>query len=150
MAMANMHAISQKKCGQRVRGREMALGRVFLEAMKICCGFVKTVATQKPIDQATSLSVPPSLSLALSLSLWATWHIFCLTNVIDETAWNGLEWSGLGMGMGIGDASNAFTFTQSMCCLTYVLHVAVVFAVAVAVVVAVVKPNCYCQSHVLM
>lgn len=58
MAMANMHAISQEVARQGERGGQGAEGSGSRDhvqgATKICCGFVKRAATQKPIDQATS------------------------------------------------------------------------------------------------
>lgn len=55
MAMANMHAISQEVAGAGVQcAGEGGLGDHVQGATKICCGFVKRAATQKPIDQATS------------------------------------------------------------------------------------------------
>lgn len=59
MAMANMHAISQEVARQGERGEGRVQGSRGSSdhvqgATKICCGFVKRAATQKPIDQATS------------------------------------------------------------------------------------------------
>lgn len=59
MAMANMHAISQEVAWQGSAGGGQGAGekgsRDHVQgATKICCGFVKRAATQKPIDQATS------------------------------------------------------------------------------------------------
>lgn len=58
MAMANMHAISQEVAWQGERGDRVQGNRGSRDhvqgATKICCGFVKRAATQKPIDQATS------------------------------------------------------------------------------------------------
>lgn len=53
MAMANMHAISQEVARQGGAGEKGSRDHV-QGATKICCGFVKRAATQKPIDQATS------------------------------------------------------------------------------------------------
>lgn len=53
MGMANMHAISQEVARQGGAGEKGSRDHV-QGATKICCGFVKRAATQKPIDQATS------------------------------------------------------------------------------------------------